>query len=137
MKTLTLQIKTKSRTSFVDITADINACIQESACMSGLVCIYTPHTTAAITINENADPDVRHDLSYKINEMIPCDESAYRHCEGNSDSHLKSSLFSPSLTCIIEDGRCLLGIWQGIYFCEFDGPRNRTVHVKIIGDSIK
>lgn len=100
--------------------------------MDGLVTIFVPHTTAALTINENADPNVKHDLDYKINKLIPKDEPAYRHDEGNSDSHMKSSLFSPSLTCIVEDGRMQLGTWQGIYLCEFDGPRTRQVWVKVI-----
>ena len=98
------------------------------------MCVYTPHTTAAITINENADPDVQHDLEYKLKDMIPKDEAPYRHAEGNSDSHMKSSLFSPSLTIIYEEGKLILGIWQGIYFCEFDGPRTRNYYVKIIED---
>jgi secondary thiamine-phosphate synthase enzyme len=134
MNTVTFRVNTPSRTCFIDITAEISTCIRESGCTSGLVCIFTPHTTAGITINENADPDVLHDLDYKINSMIPKRDNTYRHSEGNSDSHLKSSLFSPSLTLIFEDKKLLLGIWQGIYFCEFDGPRNRTVHIKIIGD---
>ncbi len=96
--------------------------------------VFTTHTTAAVTINENADPDVQHDLKYKLNDMIPKDEAAYRHMEGNSDSHMKSSLFSPSLSLIYEDGKLLMGIWQAVYFCEFDGPRNRNVYVKIIED---
>lgn len=108
--------------------------VRNSPFESGIVCIFTPHTTAALMVNENADPDVRHDLEYKINELIPKDDVHYRHYEGNSDSHLKSSLFSPSLTLIFENKKCVLGTWQGIYFCEFDGPRTRKVHVKIVGD---
>jgi secondary thiamine-phosphate synthase enzyme len=135
MKTTTLNIKTTSRNQFVDITRDLQNLLEKNNCHNGIVTVFTPHTTAAITINENADPDVQYDLTYKLKDLIPKDESSYRHMEGNSDSHLKSSLFSPSLSLIYEDGSLLLGIWQAVYFCEFDGPRNRTVHVKIIEDN--
>ena len=134
MKTVTLNIKTSFRTEFVDITRDVQKILRENGCKSGIITVFTTHTTAAVTINENADPDVQYDLKYKLDDMIPKDEPAYRHMEGNSDSHLKSSLFSPSLSLIYEDGSVLLGIWQAIYFCEFDGPRNRNVYIKIIED---
>jgi len=134
MKTMTFNIKTSSRTEFVDITHELQNFLSENNFKSGIMTVFTTHTTAAITINENADPDVQHDLKYKLNDMIPKDEPAYRHLEGNSDSHMKSSLFSPSLSLIYENGKLILGIWQAVYFCEFDGPRNRKVHIKIIED---
>ena len=134
MKTFTLNISTSSRTEFADITFDLQKLLDNNDCRSGIMTVFTTHTTAAVTINENADPDVQHDLKYKLNDMIPKDEAAYRHMEGNSDSHMKSSLFSPSLSLIYEDGKLLMGIWQAVYFCEFDGPRNRNVYVKIIED---
>lgn len=134
MKSIRLDIKTSSRNEFIDITRDLKRLLNENGCHSGIMTVFTTHTTAALTINENADPDVQHDLTYKLKDMIPKDELAYRHAEGNSDSHLKSSLFSPSLTLIYEDGDLLLGIWQAVYFCEFDGPRNRKAYVKIMED---
>lgn len=134
MKYLSININTTKRCEFLDISAEVEKAVRDSSCESGIVCVFTPHTTAAITINENADPDVRHDLAYKINALIPKEDSHYRHYEGNSDSHLKSSFFSPSLTLIFENKKCILGTWQGIYFCEFDGPRTRKVYIKIIPD---
>ncbi len=135
MKTISFEIRTPSRTSFLDITPKLQHILRDNRCNSGLLTVLTPHTTAGITINENADPDVQHDLKYKINDLIPKDEAHYRHNEGNSDSHLKSSLFSPSLSLIFEDGELILGIWQAVYFCEFDGPRTRKVFVKVIEDN--
>ena len=135
MKTISFDIRTPSRNAFLDITDRLQNILSENGCKSGIMTVFTPHTTAGITINENADPDVQHDLKYKLNEMIPKDEAAYRHDEGNSDSHLKSSLFSPSLGLIYENGRLLLGIWQAVYLSEFDGPRTRKVYVKIIEDT--
>ncbi|MEA2076415.1 MAG: secondary thiamine-phosphate synthase enzyme YjbQ [Candidatus Marinimicrobia bacterium] len=132
---ISFNIRTSSRNTFLDITNDLQNILSEMGCKSGIMTVFTPHTTAGITINENADPDVQHDLKYKLNEMIPKDEAPYRHAEGNSDSHLKSSLFSPSLNLIYENGELVLGIWQAVYFSEFDGPRTRTVHVKIIEDN--
>ncbi|RKY55153.1 MAG: YjbQ family protein [Candidatus Neomarinimicrobiota bacterium] len=135
MKTISFDIRTPSRNAFWDITDLLQNILQEKGCKSGIMTVFTPHTTAGITINENADPDVRHDLKYKLNKMIPKDEAAYRHYEGNSDSHLKSSLFSPSLTLIYENGKLILGTWQAVYFSEFDGPRTRKVYVKLIEDN--
>ena len=94
--------------------------------------VYVPHTTAAVSINENADPDVKHDVVKKLEELIPQAESYYRHGEGNSDSHLKTILTGPSVTLIIDAGRLVLGMWQGIYFCEYDGPRTREYLVKVV-----
>ena len=127
-----LNIRTQHRNEFIDITDMVQEKIDVSGMEEGICVIFTPHTTSAITINENADPDVQRDLTNKLQELVPEQENYYRHAEGNSDSHMKSSLYGPSLTCIITKGRLLLGIWQGIYFCEFDGPRSRKYFVKII-----
>ncbi len=137
MKTFSFQLKTPARTAFIDITSTIQEIVSNNRYESGIITVFTPHTTAGITINENADPDVKHDLGYKINALIPKEDPAYTHYEGNSDSHLKSSLFSPSLTLIFENKRCILGTWQAVYFCEFDGPRTRTVHIKILPDALR
>ncbi|MEA3500932.1 MAG: secondary thiamine-phosphate synthase enzyme YjbQ [Candidatus Marinimicrobia bacterium] len=134
MKTIKKTIITNKRTELLDITHDIQKEINDSKINNGVVVIFTPHTTAGITINENADPDVKKDIDYKINKMIPENDSNYFHAEGNSDSHIKSSLFGPSLTLIIEDEKLILGVWQAIYFCEFDGPRQRKYYIKIISD---
>jgi secondary thiamine-phosphate synthase enzyme len=134
MQYQTIRVQTQERNTFIDISRSVEEAVQNSPYESGIVCVFTPHTTAAVTINENADPDVLHDLTYKIKALIPEHDGNYRHAEGNSDSHLKSSLFSPSLTLIFENKKCVLGTWQGIYFCEFDGPRTRKVYMKIIGD---
>ena len=135
MKTISFDLHTSSRNTFLDITAILENILQEKGSKSGIMTVFTPHTTAGITINENADPDVQHDLTYKLSKMIPKDEFSYRHDEGNSDSHLKSSLFSPSLTLIYENGTLILGTWQAVYFSEFDGPRTRKIYVKIIEDN--
>ncbi|MDZ7795707.1 MAG: secondary thiamine-phosphate synthase enzyme YjbQ [Candidatus Marinimicrobia bacterium] len=135
MKKKTIQVRTRSRTDLVDITSQVQDAVSNCDSSSGIVVVFVPHTTAGITINENADPDVPRDLAWKINDLIPENEAEYAHAEGNSDSHLKSSLFSPSLTLIFEDGRCVLGTWQAVYFAEFDGPRTHKVHIKIIPDT--
>jgi secondary thiamine-phosphate synthase enzyme len=127
----TLNIKSSSRTEIIDITDDIIKIVKDCRVSSGICFLNVPHTTAAITINESADPDVVTDITGKLNEIIPRD-SNYKHMEGNSDAHIKSSLFGPTLTLIIEDAKLLLGTWQNIYFCEFDGPRDRKLYVKII-----
>jgi secondary thiamine-phosphate synthase enzyme len=127
----TLDVKSSRYLEFIDITGKVQRYVMESGVTEGLILIYTPHTTAGITINENADPAVRTDLEEFLKKKFP-HESYFRHMEGNSPSHIMSSLFSASETLIIENGRLLLGTWQGIYFCEFDGPRSRRVHLKII-----
>lgn len=116
---------------FYDITSMVNDAIQTTHTENGICVIYTPHTTAAITINENADPDVQRDLLFALNKTYP-DRPEFKHIEGNSSAHLKSSVIGCSETVIIDKGKLLLGIWQGIYFCEFDGPRTRKFYVKII-----
>lgn len=125
-----INVRTKSRTEFVDITREIRRIVKESGISDGIVTVFIPHTTAAVTINENADPDVVSDIIMEINKIIPFHDS-YKHFEGNSAAHIKSSLFGVSESIIIADGELLLGTWQGIYFCEFDGPRHRKVFVKI------
>ena len=131
MKPTTLSVKTDKHTQMKDITAQVRAAVHQSGVKDGLCVVFTPHTTAAVTINENADPDVVRDLNMELGKIIPW-EDGYHHIEGNSAAHLKSSLVGASEHIIIEDGRLLLGTWQGIYFCEYDGPRSRKVIVKIM-----
>lgn len=132
-KTETINVKTDSREDMIDITSLVNAAVKQSGIKEGLCCVYTPHTTAAITINENADPDVPPDILKGI-KSLKLESISYNHMEGNSPAHIKSSLVGCSETIIIDNGKTLLGTWQGIFFCEFDGPRNRKVYVKVIGD---
>lgn len=121
-------LETHERNVVVDITRQVNALIPASL-RSGVCHVFCPHTTAGLTINENADPAVKRDLMAKLTALIPRNESFYRHDEGNSDAHLKASLVGMSLTLPVRDGRLALGTWQGVYFCEFDGPRSRRVQV--------
>ena len=126
-------VKTSARTEIKDITAEINRLIQRAGVESGLCCLYVPHTTAGILVNESADPDVAVDIGNALDRLVPRD-AGYRHYEGNADSHVKSSLVGVSETIPIESGRLALGRWQGVFFCEFDGPRQRQVKVKILPD---
>ena len=126
-----LSVKTRERTELVDITSDINQLIQKSGTDQGLCMVYVPHTTAAVTINESADPSVKSDILMVLNQIIPWEEN-YRHLEGNSPAHIKSTLVGSSELIAIENRRLILGTWQGIFFCEFDGPRTRKVDVRII-----
>ena len=128
---ITLPLQTKSRNQMLEITDHVQRLVAQNGVQSGLVIVCVPHTTAAITINENADPDVKHDLLKKLSDLIPKTESYYRHNEGNSDSHVKTSLVGNSVTVLIEKGKPVLGTWQGIQFCEFDGPRTRDVFIKL------
>jgi len=121
-------IRTSNRNEFIDITSHVRLLVQQSDVDEGICTVFCPHTTAAITINENADPDVTADIQMKLNKMIPLHEN-YRHMEGNSDAHIKSSLVGNSVQIIVGGGQLKLGTWQGIYFCEFDGPRARYVWV--------
>lgn len=126
-----LTIKTNKKIEFIDITAKIKQFLKSSKANSGLIQINIPHTTAAVTINENADPDVKVDIKKEINKLIPFNAD-YQHREGNSAAHIKSSLFGSDQSIIFENKSLKLGTWQGIYFCEFDGPRTRKVNLKII-----
>jgi len=130
----TLTVNTKDRDQLLAITRDVQRVVGEAGVRSGYAIVYVPHTTAGVTINENADPDVVHDMLKQLDEMVPWRQPFYRHAEGNSASHVKASMMGPSVTVLIEDGRLVLGEWQGIWFCEFDGPRTRRVHVKVVGD---
>jgi len=130
MKTLT--VKSHKQIELIEITDDVLNAILQDDVVEGLAVIYTPHTTAAITINENADPDVCRDLIMGVNKLVPLHDD-YHHLEGNSAAHIKSSLFGASETLIINNGKPVLGTWQGIYFCEFDGPRQRRVHIQTVG----
>jgi secondary thiamine-phosphate synthase enzyme len=124
--------KSHKRTHWVDLTSDVQSSIRGAGINNGLCTISSLHTTGAVTINENADPDVEFDFFKKLNELIP-QEAFFRHSEGNSDSHLKTSLIGLSVQVPVRNGQLVLGTWQSIYFCEFDGPRNRRVSVTIIG----
>ena len=126
-----LSVKTRERTELVDITTKVNQLIQKSGIDQGLCMIFVPHTTAAVTINESADPSVKSDMLMILNQIIPW-EANYRHLEGNSPAHIKSTLVGSSELIAIENHRLILGTWQGIFFCEFDGPRTRKVDVRII-----
>ena len=118
----------------VEITNDIRQVIREQGWLDGALTVYIPHTTAGVTIQENADPDVVRDMLMEVEKIVPF-EDGYLHAEGNSAAHIKSSFFGSSIAVLIENGEPLLGTWQGIYFCEFDGPRNRKVWLKMIGDA--
>lgn len=125
-----LPVRTSARVQFVDITSEVQRVVRESGITEGICTVFVPHTTAGITINENADPDVTRDLTDTLERLVPRD-AHYRHVEGNADSHVKASLMGFSASVIVQGGRLLLGTWQAIYFCEFDGPRNRQVYVRI------
>lgn len=130
-----ISVKTNSRIELIDITDKIQAVISKNKTKSGICFLFCPHTTAGVTINENADPSVRQDMINALNKLVP-ENAGYAHAEGNSDSHIKSSLFGSSLTVFIEGNRLVLGTWQGIFFCESDGPRSREVWAKILADSV-
>lgn len=130
MKSMIITLQTSHHTDMVEITREVQKVVAESGVKDGVCTIFSPHTTAAITINENCDPDVVRDFTMEIDKIVPW-EDGYRHFEGNSAAHLKASLIGFSEQVIIENGKLVLGTWQGIYFCEYDGPRNRKVYVKI------
>ncbi len=128
----TIEIRTSTREECVDLTAEVGRAVAASGVASGMCVVAVPHTTAGVTVNENADPDVRADLLMILRRIVP-DALPYAHAEGNSPAHVKASLIGSSVTLIVEGGRLQLGTWQGIFFCEFDGPRTREVRVQIIG----
>jgi secondary thiamine-phosphate synthase enzyme len=133
MAIATIEVLSRQQVEMIDVTAEVGKIIRASAIQNGLAILFVPHTTAAITINENADPDVQRDLIMELNKIVPFDDG-YRHGEGNSAAHLKSSLIGASQTLLVEDGTPVLGTWQGIYFCEFDGPRRRRLLLKMVED---
>jgi len=124
-------IKTKKYQEFINITGIVKEEVKKSGVDNGMAHIFVPHTTAGVTINENADPDVTADIIMALDKVFP-ERNGYMHVEGNSHAHIKASLMGASCSVIIENGQLRMGIWQGIYFCEFDGPRNRKVYIKII-----
>jgi secondary thiamine-phosphate synthase enzyme len=128
-------IKTTRRNEFVEITAEVRGIVRASRLQFGACIVYCPHTTAGVTIQENADPDVVHDILLWLNQHIPKDVPGFRHAEGNSDSHIKSSLIGTSVMILVENSDLVLGTWQGVYFCEFDGARARTVQVQTIANA--
>jgi len=126
-------IRTGGQTDWINITGEVQKAVAASGVREGICVVFVPHTTAAVTINENADPDVTHDVTLALNHISP-DRREFRHNEGNSAAHTKSSLVGPSITIIVSGGRLLLGTWQGIWFNEYDGPRTRKVHVRVMGE---
>ena len=131
-----LKVKTQAKTELIDITSKINQLVQQSGIGKGICMLYVPHTTAAVTINESADPSVKSDILMILNQIVPW-EANYRHMEGNSPAHVKSTLVGASELVAIENRSLVLGTWQGIFFCEFDGPRTRKVHVRILEGDFK
>ena len=131
-----LSVKTKSRTELIDITSQIAEQVRQSGISDGLCMLYVPHTTGAVTINESADPSVRGDIQMVLNQIVPW-EANYKHLEGNSPAHVKATLVGATEFLAIENGALVLGTWQGIFFCEFDGPRTRKSHVRIMDAKFK
>jgi secondary thiamine-phosphate synthase enzyme len=125
-----LKVQTSERNEMVDVTDRLLQVVRSQNITEGMLIVYVPHTTAAVTINENADPDVKSDLLAKLSALVPQREAYYQHAEGNSDSHLKAAMLGHAVTVLVEGGRLVLGRWQGVYFCEFDGPRQRDLFVK-------
>lgn len=126
-----IAVSTHSKTEFIDVTARVQDAVAQEGMASGLCMVYVPHTTAGVTINESADPNVQRDILMALERMVP-ERNDYRHLEGNSTAHVKSSLMGASAIVAVESGRLVLGTWQGIFFCEFDGPRSRKLHVRFI-----
>lgn len=125
-----INVSTRSRTELVDITSQVQGVVAESGVRDGVCHVYVPHTTAGVTINENADPSVREDILMELNKTIPLQDN-YKHLEGNAAAHIKATIVGSSETVLVERGRLVLGTWQGLFFCEFDGPRSRRVLIKI------
>lgn len=128
----TLHVSTDQRDQYVELTDRVRRIVDESGVQHGCVIVYVPHTTAGVTINENADPDVVHDTLAQLDAMVPWDQAFYQHGEGNSAAHVKASMMGSSVTVLIDAGRLVLGTWQGVWFCEFDGPRSRKARVKVM-----
>ncbi len=128
-----ISVKTNTHSEMIDITAKVSAVLEKTGVKNGICTVFTPHTTAGISINENADPDVPRDMMKEMDKVIPL-KDGYAHAEGNSAAHIKSSLFGCSETVIVKNGSLMLGSWQSVFFCEFDGPRSRKVWVEVIGD---
>ena len=128
----TVSVSTRRRSEFVDVTGEVARIVSKSGVKEGMCLCYVPHTTAGVTINENADPSVKSDIQNVLAKAVP-QGAGYAHAEGNSDSHVKASLMGPSVTVPISGGQLTLGTWQGIFFCEFDGPRSRQLHVTVVG----
>jgi secondary thiamine-phosphate synthase enzyme len=126
-----LEVQTRRRTEMVDITGEVQSQVAGSGVRSGLCLVWVPHTTAGLTVNENADPSVRRDILAALERLVP-GQGDYTHSEGNSDGHIKSTICGRDVTLIVEDGGLVLGTWQGIFFCEFDGPRRRSVLVRVL-----
>ncbi|NWF52370.1 MAG: YjbQ family protein [Nitrospirae bacterium] len=126
-----INVKSKSRIEFIDVTEIVQSVLKESGIKDGVCCLYVPHTTAGITINEGADPSVQRDILNTLSKLVPHDLS-YFHREGNADAHIKSTIVGNSVNVIVDEGKLLLGTWQSIFFCEFDGPRHRRIAVKFL-----
>ena len=126
-------VRTGGQTDWINITAEVQKAVAVSGVREGVCLVFVPHTTASVTVNENADPDVPHDVDYALNLISP-DRREFRHSEGNSAAHTKTSLVGPSLSLIVTSGKLLLGTWQGIWFNEYDGPRTRKAHVRVMGE---
>ena len=127
----TFQVRTSKQIAFIDITRSVQEAVKKTGAEDGVCIVFVPHTTAGITINENADPSVVQDIIMELNKIVPFKDQ-YHHLEGNSPAHIKASILGCSQTVFVESGKLALGTWQGIFFCEFDGPRNRKVHVKVM-----
>ncbi len=130
----TFQVRTSTQTELINITHSVQEAVKKIGVEDGICVVFVPHTTAGVTINENADPSVVHDILMELNKIVPFKDQ-YHHMEGNSSAHIKASLVGCSEIVLVESGRLVLGTWQGIFLCEFDGPRNRKVHVKVISNS--
>lgn len=130
-----LRVKTDRRTQFLDVTQSVQHAVTRTGVLSGVCYVYVPHTTAGVVINEHADPDVATDLEGVFDRLVPR-SGPYRHNEGNSDSHAKAAMTGTSQVVFVEDGKLALGRWQGVFFCEFDGPRERKMHVKVLSDRL-
>ncbi len=130
----TFQVRTSTQTELINITHSVQEAVKKIGVEDGICVVFVPHTTAGVTINENADPSVVHDILMELNKIVPFKDQ-YHHMEGNSSAHIKASLVGCSEIVLVESGRLVLGTWQGIFLCEFDGPRNRKIHVKVISNS--